>query len=253
MKTQLGFRSLLLVAATLLAGNTQAVATEIKVVVTRELEAAIAPLIAAFERNTGHKVDVSYGTPGQLRRVGYKKSGNDVLIAASHVVEETAQRGALQAGGQRELGRARLGVFVREGVAAPAIGSPEDLRKSLLAANGVVYSTMPSGRQFAKVVQQLGLADELQAKTTRLPDDAAVVAQVRAGKGDDIGVASTLHIMPNAGKGLRFVGRVSAEPRDGESYTAAALNDGPAPAVGRALVDYLTAPAAKARLEAAGL
>ena len=252
MKTRPALCNLLL-AAMLAAGASQAAAAEIKVLVARELEPVIAPLIASFERDTRNKVDVSYGGPGQLRRVGYKKSGNDVLIASSHLVEEMAKRDAVQNDGQRELGRVGLGVFVRDGVTPPAIGTPEDLRKSLLAANSVVYSTMPSGRHFAKMVQELGLAVDLQAKTTRLADDAAVVEQLKNSKGNDIGVASTLHAMPSVGKGLRFVGRLSGGQRDGEIYIAAALSDGPAPAAGRAFLDYLGSPAAKARFESAGL
>jgi molybdate transport system substrate-binding protein len=252
MKTRPCLRTVLL-AVTLVATVPHAAAADVKVLAARVLEPALAPLIASFERDTGNKVNVTYGATGQLRRVVYKKSGNDVLIAASHVIEDVARTGTVQDGGQRELGRAGLGVFVREGVTPPAIGTPEDLRKSLLAANSVVYSTMPSGRQFGKLVQDLGIAAELQTKTTRLPDDEAVVEQVRGGKSADIGVASTLHIMSNAGKGLRFVGRISAGSWAGETYLAAAITDGPAPAAGRALVDYLAAPAAKTRLEAAGL
>jgi len=256
MKTRLGFRSLLL-ASTLVAMSPHAVAAEVKVIVARELEPAVAPLIVSFERETGNKVNVTYGSGRELRRTRYKKSanetGNDVLIGPSPMVDELAQRNAVQAGTQHELGHAGIGVFVREGVAPPAIGTPEELRKSLLAANGVVYSTMPSGRQFGNMVEKLELTAELQTKTTRLPDDAAVVEQVRRGKGNDIGVANTLHVMPNAGKGLHFVGRVSSGPQDIDSYSVAALNDGPAPAVGRAFADYLAKPAAKARLAAAGL
>jgi len=249
MKTRFGLRHLLLLAALPFVAAPGA-AAELTILVAPVLEPALAPLVAAFRSDTHTEARLHVGGSGATRDPA---GAADVVVAPTGQVNRLAQKGALAAEAPRELGRVRLGVFVRDGARVPGVATPDALRQSLLAANGIVYDNTATGRQFAKAVQTLGLTAELQAKTTRVANSESVRDQVRRGNVDDIGIAPITEILPYAAKGLKFAGPVPSEVYEGTAYSAAVLKNSKAPAAARAFIQYLSSPAAKAKLAAAGV
>jgi molybdate transport system substrate-binding protein len=165
------------------------------------------------------------------------------------------KRGNVLAAGRRDIGRVGLGVFVREGARVPAVGTSDELRESLIAAAGVVYgdSASESGRQVEKLIRSLGLDADLQMKTTRPAGRDGVTGFVLRSRGDDIGIAPVTEIVPNVRRGLKFVSPLPAELQDYTPFAVAVVKNAAAPDAVRAFLDYLAAPAAKAKLAATGI
>jgi len=77
--------------------------------------------------------------------------------------------GKAVAGNVTVLARAGIVVAVRKGAPKPDISSPGALKRTLLAAKSISYvdpaSGGASGIHFAKVLDRLGIANEMQSKT----------------------------------------------------------------------------------------
>ncbi|MEP7181349.1 MAG: substrate-binding domain-containing protein [Betaproteobacteria bacterium] len=244
-----------LVAAALVLGAAPAGAAELKLLVSPEIEAAVEPLVAAFERETRHTVDLDTGGKAGMRRAGDRGGTADVIVAPAGRIDQMIKRGNALAAGRHDVGRVGLGVFVRDGARVPAIGTSDELQKSLVAAAGVVYGdpASESGRQVEKLIRSLGLDAELQMKTSRPAGRDQVAGFMLRSRGDDIGIAPVTEILANVRRGLKFVGPVPADLQDYTPFAAAALRNAATPDAARAFLDYLAAPAAKAKLAAAGI
>ena len=62
-----------------------------------------------------------------------------------------------------------VGVAVRAGAAKPDIGSSEALKKTLLAAKSIGYSSGPSGDYVMSLVERMGITDQIKPKLKQVP------------------------------------------------------------------------------------
>ena len=114
-----------------------------------------------------------------------------------------------------------VAVAVRAGAPKPDISSADALKRSLLAAKSIVYADPAkggaSGVYFARVIDQLGIAEQLKSKTILVPgaQSADVVAKGEA----EIGVAQASEIVPVSG--AQLVGPLPGEFASMTKFTAA--------------------------------
>jgi molybdate transport system substrate-binding protein len=81
------------------------------------------------------------------------------------VIDELAKQGGIVAGSNVTLARSGVGIAVRAGAPKPDIGSAEALKRALLNARSIAYtSTGQSGTYFAGLIERLGIAAEVKAK-----------------------------------------------------------------------------------------
>jgi len=80
---------------------------------------------------------------------------------------------AAASGSRTDIGRTGMGVGVRDGAPQPDISSVDAFKRALLEAKSIVYvdpaSGATSGTHFAAVLQKLGIADAVKAKTKLVP------------------------------------------------------------------------------------
>jgi len=247
-----GFRRL---AAVVLLGciASQASAATLEVMSAGAVEPGLVPLAQAFERDTGHKVRISFSTAPVLKQRLAAGERADVLIAPPAVVDEAVAAGQALADDRRLIGRVGVGVVTRTDAPAPDIATTDSLKASLLAAESLVYNKASTGLYFEKLVERLGLAESLRAKTVRYPDGAAVLQHLARGKGREFGVAAITEIVAYAPNGVRLVGPLPPDVQNTTAYTATVLANAPSGEAARALIAYLTTPSAKARFAAAGI
>ena len=99
-----------------------------------------------------------------------------------------------------------------------------------------------SGKHFAGVLQQLGIAEQVNAKAT-LGSGGYVVAPV--GKGEiELGVHQITEILPVPG--VKLVGPLPPSLQKWTTYTAVAMPGAKSPDAARALVAFLTSADASA-------
>ena len=227
-------------------------AAEITLLSGGAIEPGLRAAVAAFEKETGHKVSLTFNTAPQIqKRIGSGETW-DVVIAPPAVVEEFAKVGKVEPE-RVTVGRVGMGVTVRPGAPVPDISDVEALKHSVLDAESLVFNRASTGLYFENLLKKMGIYDLVESKTTRYPDGASVMEHVLKGKGKEVGFGAITEILLYRGKGLRLVGPLPAEVQNYTSYTAVAMTTAPNPEGARALRRYLGSPAAKVLFVAAGI
>src|SRR5262249_26504361 len=125
----------LAVAGVLLAGNFAANAGEVRVLSTIAVKDVMENLIPQFERETGHKVAIHFGTTAVLKRQIDAGEDFDVAIfTPPELIEEMIKQGKIVAATRSDFAHTSVGVAVRTGTPRPDISSAEAFKKSLLTA-----------------------------------------------------------------------------------------------------------------------
>ncbi len=157
-------------------------------------------LAPEFQKATGIQLQVEYAPVGVLMRRLAQGNMPDVLILSAEVVKETENRGWAPMGSAVPLGSVGVGIAVKQGQPIPDISTPEALRNALLAAPSVTYMDPQkgtSGKHFANVLDQLGIADQMRAKTT-FGDIGYVLEPVARGE-IALGIQQITEILPVKG------------------------------------------------------
>jgi molybdate transport system substrate-binding protein len=218
---------------------------------------AVAPglkkISAAFQRETIQHINLTFATaPAIPERLG-DSAPIDIVIAPPVVLDDLARSGKISSLDRVLLGRIGVGAMVRAGVPPPPIATVEQLKKSLLDATSVVFNRASTGTYLENLFQRLGIGAELERKSIRYPDFAAVLDHVSRGANGEIGFGATTVIVENLDKGVAFVGPLPAEIQNYTAYEAAVVENGAANTAAMQFRDYLESPAARSALMQAGM
>lgn len=223
---------------------------QLKILSAGAVQPGLVKVIDCFRREIGHETTVSFATAPELQR---RLSGGelaDVMIAPAHLLDELLRSGNVT-GEPVVIGRIGVGVMIRPAAPVPAIATVEELKRSLLSAESIVFNQASTGLYIDSLFSRLGIAADLEARITRCADFAAVRDHIANGHGKEIGFGATTVIIENAAKGIHFVGPLPEAVQNFTTYTAAlTANAGDA---GHDLLRYLAAPAAKSIFAAAGI
>src|SRR3979409_2045186 len=165
-----------------------------------------------FERTIGTKVVITWGSANGLLKELETGAGGDLAILTAEAIDGLIKEGKVVAGRRTEpasprlratwridLARPGIGIAVRKGAHKPDIGSPDALKRALLAAKSVAHSrTGMSGIYFPTVLARLGIADEMKPKIVT-PDPGTPVGEVVAKGEVEIGVQQISELLPVAG------------------------------------------------------
>lgn len=221
-----------------------AAAAELVVLSAGAAKSGVAPLIEAFEKSSGHKVSVSFGTMGLIQEKLGKGERADVLIVAAEIADDMQQRGVIAADSRRPIARVGVGVAVNENAPSPDISTPEAFKQALLNAKSIVYidpTKGTSGKHLVTVFDKLGVTAQVNAKAT-LGEGGYIVEPV--GKGTiELGLHQISEILPV--KGVKLVGPLPESLQKWTVYTAAATPNSAAPQAARELIRYLAGADAK--------
>jgi molybdate transport system substrate-binding protein len=226
---------------------------EIKLMSSGGLKAVVGALAAAFERTSGHKLTAIFAPPAAVK--GRIESGEpvDVAILSAVLIDDLARQGKLAAASRVEVARSGLGLAVRAGAPKPDISTADAFRRALLEAKSIVCSDpaggAASGIHFQKVIQSLGIAQQVMAKA-RLNSgsyNAEIVARGEA----EIAIQQISEILPV--KGAELVGPLPPGVQVTTVFVAAIGAQSRQPAAAREMIAFLGAPEAVRVIEAAGM
>ena len=154
----------IIATATVLLWSSLASAAEIKVLSTQATEEAYRDLVPEFEKTTGHKVTTVFtGTLDANKRLAAGES-YDLLIMSAPSIEEHIKGGKVVAGSRTDLAKSGVGVGVKAGAPKPDVSTTEALKKTLLAAKSIGYSTGPSGVYMVGLFERLVVAEAVKPK-----------------------------------------------------------------------------------------
>ena len=229
-------------------------AGEVKLLSALVMKPALIALSGDFERTSGHKLVISYDSAGAVRNRIQSGEAADVAIIQKPAVEALIKDGKINRGSNVVLARSGVGAAVREGAPKPDISSVAALKHALLTAKSIAYPVPDAGHasgiHFRGVIEQLGIAKEVNAKAKFME---GTVAEFAAHDTAEIIISQPMEIL--ATPGYELVGWLPSEVQDFEKFTWAAgvTTNAKDPAAANALVQFLAAPAAAAVIKAKGM
>jgi molybdate transport system substrate-binding protein len=239
-----------LAAASVFVGADMAKAAEIKVLSSAAIKEAYLELVPAFERATEHKVVTEWGsTNAVVKRVQAGEATVDMLILADYALEELIKGGKVAGGSRANLVRSGIGMAVSAGLPKPDISTVDGLKRALLGAKVICYSTGPSGVYMVKLFERLGIADQLKGKLKQV-EGVPVGVVIERGEAD-LGFQQISELLPVPG--IQFVGPLPADVQHISTFAAGLLPGAKEPSAAKSLIDFIRAPAAAPAIKKAGL
>ena len=213
------------------------------------VEPGLIPAAGIFREQTGGNVVVTFATTPEMRRLIAADATPDVMIAPPAALDAFAKSGKVDGTVAVTLGRVGIGVVIRDGAPMPDVSTVDALKRALLDADCVLYNRASSGLYVERLLQRLGLADQIEAKTRRFTG-TEMIDPLANGRGKEIGFMPVAQILHCRGRGLRLVAPLPADIQNYTNYVAA-----PAPNSegGRAFVRFLATPEAKRVFANAGV
>jgi molybdate transport system substrate-binding protein len=215
-------------------------AADISVMASVAFKDAYLEMVPAFERATGHKVTTQWvPTVEIMRRIKADESVDLVLMANNGIVELT-RLGKLEPGSSVAFVKSGIGMASRAGSPRLDVSSADALKRTLLSAKSIAYSTGPSGTYLAGLFERMGIADAIKAKTTLVQGEpvGALVARGDA----EIGFQQIPEILPVAG--IQYLGPLPADIQQTTVFVSGLHSGSQQAQAARAWVKYLTTPEA---------
>lgn len=220
---------------------------EIRVMQSAAFKEAYETLVSGFERASGHKVTTLW-TPS-VDMMGQLKGGEvvDLVIMSASAIDELVKHGKLA--DRTDLATSGIGVAVRAGAPKPDISSGDALKRAVLAAKSIVYSTGPSGIYLKALFERMGIAAQIKSKILICKGEpaGAVVARGEA----EIGFQQVCELLPVAG--IDLVGPLSSDIQIITTFSAGVHVDAAQTEAARALVSHLTAKQAHPVIRKCGM
>jgi molybdate transport system substrate-binding protein len=142
----------------------------VRVLSTLGLKGAFSSLAERFQAASGVRIAADFAPT--LNLLDRLKGGEtaDVLILTQEGLAGLVAAGSVVAESCVDLARSYVGVAVKAGSPHPDIAREAALRTALLGARSVAYSRLgASGVYFAKLIAQLGIEAEINARATIVP------------------------------------------------------------------------------------
>lgn len=204
----------------------------------------LADLVTTYEQRTGAKVVIeSVGGVDAARRV---QAGEpfDLVVLASDAIDKLVAAGALQVGSKVDLVQSGVAVAVRAGADRPDIGSEGAVRRAVLAARSLSYSTGPSGVALARLFERWGIANDIQGRLVQAPPGVPVGTLVARGE-VELGFQQLSELMHV--EGITLLGALPSAIQITTTFSAglcAACVQPERLAAARALIDFMASPEA---------
>jgi len=221
--------------------------SEIKVMLSAAFKEAYLELTPQFEKATGHRIS-SVWVPS-VKMMERLKGGEtaDLAILSAAALEEMMKAGIVA---QRfDIAKCGVGVAVKAGAPKPDISSGEAVKRAVLAAKNIAYSTGPSGIYLVKLFERMGISEAIKGKITRVQGEPAGAV---AARGDaELAFQQVCELLPVPG--IELVGPLPPDIQEITTFSAGIHAKAQEPAAARALVDYFKAPAAAAVIRRKGM
>src|SRR5262245_24560775 len=116
----------------LLAQGGSAHAAEVKVMAGAAMSGGFGELVPQFERVTGHKIVIEYGSTGTFKKQIEAGEAFDLVIIGSDGVDDLIKQGKIAGDTRVDIARVGIGAAVRAGAPKPDISSVDAFKNTLL-------------------------------------------------------------------------------------------------------------------------
>ncbi len=226
-------------ASLILCALPSAHADDLTILSAAAVRPALIEVPALFAQATGHRVTVSFGNATAIQNKVRTGDPVDLVILPPQQLD-----GLLSLVGSRTaLGVVRLGIAARLGSPQPQIGTPDDFKRALLAAPSFGMPDPADGSTsstyLVKLLQQLGIADEMKVKTILFPDGTKALEAVAQGEiALTVAPITSIHVVP----GVALIGPLPEVIQLKTVYAAALTKKSASSPAANALLQLLTSP-----------
>jgi molybdate transport system substrate-binding protein len=221
--------------------------TGISSMATRQV---LAELASAFEQRSGCVVAIeSVGGVDAARRV---QSGEafDVVVLAADAIDRLIASGRVVAGSKVDLVCSGVAVAVRAGAARPDIGSEDAVKRTLLSARTIGYSTGPSGVQLVKLFERWGLFETIKDRIVQAPPGVPVGVLVARGE-VELGFQQLSELMHL--EGVDVIGALPPAIQILTTFSGGVCSAAAQPQAARAMLDFMASPETAAAKRCQGM
>lgn len=229
-------------------------AAEVKVFSTIGVQAALEELAPKFEQATGSKLNITWATAAILVKRVQAGETADLMVLTKQSLDALTKDNKATAGADAIFASSGMAVVVKKGAPKPDISTPDAFKQALINAKTIAYSDPAaggaSGVYFAKLLERMGIADQMKGKTRHPPPSGNSANLVVAGEAD-LAIQQEPEVMSVAG--IDMVGPLPADLNNITAY-AAGIGAGSQQAdAATALIRFLHSPEAQAVFKAKGL
>jgi molybdate transport system substrate-binding protein len=229
-----------------------ACAAELKVYSTIGVKSAIEELAPKFEQATGNKLNISWGLISGFTKKAQEGDVPDLLIVSRASIDSLTKDGKIAPGGVT-LGRSIFAFGVKDGAPKPDISTVDAMKKTLLSAHAVGYTDPAaggaSGVYFTKMIEKLGIADAVKAKS-KFPPTAGFVGTLLTDGEVDIAFQSKPELTTTAG--VDVIGPPPGDLGHTNVFAAGVGANAKNAAAANAFLKFVTTPEAQAVFKAKG-
>ena len=239
-------------AFALVASAGWAGAAEIKVFSTIGVQAALEELTPKFEQASGHRLVITWNTAAVLVKRVQAGETADVVVLTRQSLDTLAKEG--KAAAEATFASSGMGLVVKKGAAKPDISTADAFKRTLLDAATIAYSDPAhggaSGVYLSKLLERMGIAGDVKAKTRHPPQGGNAAVLVANGE-----AALAIQQVPEviSVNGVDFVGELPAELNNITAFAAGPVTGTKQEDGAKALVKFLQSSEAAAVLKARGL
>jgi molybdate transport system substrate-binding protein len=177
--------------------------TALKILSGGAAQGLVASLAPKFKELTGFDIEGEFGAVGAMADKLGKGAPADLVILTAAIVAKLVQENLVVPASMSDIGLVETAVAVRAGDSLVTVNDAAALREALLAADAIfVPDTKAStaGIHVAKILQQLGIADEVAARLKIFPNGATAMRHLAETDAlQPIGCTQSTEIISTAG------------------------------------------------------
>lgn len=214
------------------------------------LEPALTKVADLFRQETNNQATLACDAGPATKKRIEDGAVADVVVIEPDFVEALTASGKVRAGDRPMIGHVGVGLGNRLDSPAYDVSTVEKFKNTLLGADLIAFNSVKSGEAFAKVLEQLGIAETLKAKIVRTaPLD--IFKPVLTGKGNDL-AAGTIPLIATT-PGIKLVGPLPGGLQNPIPYTAALMTSAPQRSTAESFIKFLVSPEGKETFAANGV
>jgi len=226
---------------------------ELVVFSTIGVRSAAEQLFAQFDK-ASHKLAVTWGTAPMLVKRIEDGDTPDLVVLSRAGIEALQKQGKLAAGSDVTLASSGVGIAVKAGAPKPDISTAEALKRTLLAAKSIAYSEPSaggaSGVYFAKLLERMGIAEQMKPKTKYPPAGGFSANLLMTGEAE-LAVQQKPELLHVAG--VEIVGLLPGDLNVVTEFAVAIMTGGKNADAAAALIKLLQSSEAATEFRAKGL